>query len=207
MSFDCSRIQVGWYRLIYSALAKREFDVEHLCASSGLELGKCEVLSGAVISDALNRLWGNASVLSADPAVGLLDIGGCASGLGMLSQVVLSAATPKDALLALARRDQILPSTESLSLSKIEGGYSLKLTIQAGTGDVPEERYDFFAQALLCQLRALTGQPLKLQRYLRPGPEPRESSRWEKAFSCPVRFCAADCSLEFQAEQLVYHLL
>ena len=193
---------VGWCKAMKDAFAQRGLDVDALLAEAGIDLAQTEELDLGELTDGFSRAWELAVTKTGDTAIGLTVPSHPLNSLGVLSHVVLSAATVHSALSALSRFTHLISPTATIDLKQENGRSFLMLTIASGRRPVPSQRYDFYTTVLLNGIRWVTGREVRPIGLQHPGPEPADAQRWRDAFGCPVSFNAPQCTIEINTADL-----
>lgn len=193
---------VGWCKAMKDAFAQRGLDVESLLAEAGVDLEASGEIDLAQLTDSFSRAWELAVAKTGDPAIGLTVPTHPLNSLGVLSHVVLSAATVQGALQAISRFTHLVSPTATLDLKLEDGRCFVQLNIAPGRRPVPMQRFDFCATVLLHGMRWVTGRPVKAIAVQHPGAEPADPRPWVEAFGCPVRFNAPHCVIEMAMADL-----
>lgn len=193
---------VGWCKAMRDAFAQRGLDVDALLAEAGIDLAQTEELDLGELTDGFSRAWELAVAKTGDPAIGLTVPTHPLNSLGVLSHVVLSAATVQGALNALSRFTHLVSPTATIDLKQENGRSFLLLTIASGRRPVPSQRYDFYSTVLLNGIRWITGREVRPIAFQHPGQEPADAQRWRDAFGCPVTFNASQCAIEINTADL-----
>ncbi|HEX6707674.1 MAG TPA: AraC family transcriptional regulator [Albitalea sp.] len=193
---------VGWCKAMKDAFTQRGLDVDALLAQAGVNLESADEVDLADLTDGFSRAWELAVAQTGDPAIGLTVPTHPLNSLGVLSHVVMSASTVRNALQAISRFTHLVSPTATIDL-RFEGDRCfLQLQIASGRRPVPPQRYDFYTTVLLHGIHWVTGRPVRPLAFHHPGRAPADPARWREAFGCPVHFDAPQCLIELAVADL-----
>lgn len=197
----------AWVRRLSEMFASQGLDAVRLLRAAGLEQRRLEDPNGRFTVDEVSRLWELAVQWSGNPALGVdrelsarfIDFE--VVGYGMLASADLRAAleefVPYLAVISSATTVELQRQGEDLWLVMGHAGYSQPLPPQRST-------YSLLAWLTLC--RWVTRHEV-VPRMVHFGfMPPADSSAWERAFGCRVRFGQADHRMLIAAADLALPL-
>jgi AraC-like DNA-binding protein len=175
-------------------------DADAVFADAGIDATMFLQPGARVRSDLVNRIWRHAEAVIGDECIGLEAARYCHPSVAdVLGYAWLASLTLRDAMRRLSRYMRIFAGIARVHFRELPDGDG-ELLLEPLT--LPSARHDSFMASILGFCRANRGDAFKPLYMDLARPAPRDRSRHDRMFGCPVRFDAPATLMRIAAADL-----
>jgi AraC-like DNA-binding protein len=175
-------------------------DADALFAEVGIDARLFLQPGARVRSDIVNRMWRHAEAALGDDCIGLASAKYCHPSVAdALGYAWLASFTLRDAMRRLSRYMRIFAGIARVKLHELPDG-DAELLLEPVT--LPSARHDSFIASIVSFCRANRGESFKPMWVDLARPAPKDRSRHDAHFGCPVRFNAPATLMHVAAADL-----